>query len=169
MMKDITGFVPSDKQAKWIDYMLKGYGLSAAVGEYTKSELAEMEELVELELAFIGKNHSGDKAGMYHLPEEHKSRAANCVLWKELNVAHGSETTSHHIDLIDPETNEPTKVKIQIRDKQAFGRYAAVYFKPNNKKGESYACGTSGKNLEEALYNIKKQLINSGYFKKLES
>lgn len=164
-MRDITGFIPTAKQAKWIDYMLRGYGLADGKGEFNKSEREEMDELVELEIVSRGKNHSGTDSGMYHIEEECKPRASDCLLKRDLNETDNSEESIHYVDLLDSTTEESVKVPIRVRDRQGFGRYVAVYLKPNNR----YVCGTTGKNLMEALYNVKKQLIALNYYKKPKS
>ena len=69
MKEDFSKF-----QVSFLKMISKGYGYGAGAKEFTKKERREVEELIELGLASRGKNHSGDKVGMYYAQEEQKQK-----------------------------------------------------------------------------------------------
>lgn len=76
-------WVMTEDQKKWIDWMLHGMGISAARSSVKPSEKRELDELVERGMAYKGKNHSGDKVGMYYIPNKERERISKLLSPKQ--------------------------------------------------------------------------------------
>lgn len=68
-------FIPTKDQLMWVRWMLNGSGLDQSKKAFPGAKDRKlMQQLIDLKLAFEGKNHSGKDGGMWHIPPEERKR-----------------------------------------------------------------------------------------------